>query len=96
MHNCVTEEDVRMYILDRNIEDNGLDLDLSFSHEEIAEAMRRCAREYNSIPPRVGMVSPENLPNIGKDSDTVSLITQMTDVPFVNEETLGIEDGRLA
>ena len=63
MASYITEEDVRMFLLDRSIEDNGLDLDLSFSHEEIAEAMRRCAREFNSIPPRISSVSPESLPN---------------------------------
>jgi hypothetical protein len=44
-------EDIRHYILDRSAADNDLDGDLSFSDEEIANAMKAAARDYNSIPP---------------------------------------------
>jgi len=64
MSNCYLQvDDVRNYIWDRNVEDNDLELDLTFSDEEIIEAMKRCAREYASIPPYVGSVSPGHLPN---------------------------------
>lgn len=59
---CITSDDVRMYIFDRNIEDNDLLLDLNFSEEEIANAMVRAAREYASIPPYTSTVSPACLP----------------------------------
>lgn len=59
---CLTSDDVRMYIFDRNIEDNDLLLDLNFSEEEIANAMVRAAREYASIPPYTSVVSPACLP----------------------------------
>jgi len=59
----VTVEDIRLYILDRSIEDNAdWDKDLSFSDEEIMAAMERAAREYNSIPPFVSSASAECLP----------------------------------
>jgi hypothetical protein len=47
----ISTEDVRHFVLDRSVEDNILDVDLSFSEDEIAKAMVRCAQEYNSIPP---------------------------------------------
>lgn len=47
----LTHDDVRNFMLDRSIEDNLIDRDLAFSDEEIADAMRRCARDYNAIPP---------------------------------------------
>lgn len=55
--------DVRAFILDRNVEDNSLEMDLTFSDEEIIDAFKRAAREYNSIPPFVGSVDPAALPD---------------------------------
>ena len=52
--NYITVEDVRLYILDRTLEDNDLDKDLAFSDPEIISAMERAAREYRSITPYVG------------------------------------------
>lgn len=60
-HGYITVDDIRLYILDRSIEDNDMDLDLSFSDEEIMAAMERVAREYNSIPPYVDGASPDRL-----------------------------------
>ena len=57
----INEEDVRMFVLDRSAADNDLDGDLSFSPEEIAEAMDRAAREYNSIPPLLSNVQGNRL-----------------------------------
>lgn len=62
MSHCLTPEDVRFYIMDRNIADNDLLLDLNFSEEEIRNAMVRAAREYASIPPLVDTVCPDCLP----------------------------------
>lgn len=56
-------EEMRMFLLDQKAEDNALDLDLSFSDEEILSAMKRAAREYNSIPPFVSSVDYRRLPN---------------------------------
>ena len=58
----ITAEDVRNYILDRSQADNSLTMDLHFSDREVADAMMRCARDYNSIPPLIGWVDPEKLP----------------------------------
>ena len=62
MSKCLTIDDVRLFILDRTAEDNELDMDLSFSDEEIASAMRRAAREANDIPPYTVQVSGDCLP----------------------------------
>ena len=62
MRHFITEADVRNFILDRTIEDNELQLDLTFSPEEIADAMMRAARDYNSLPPFVDSVTPPHLP----------------------------------
>ena len=61
--NYLTIQEIRMFMLDRSAEDNALDLDLSFSDEEIVSAMKRAAREYNSIPPFVSKVHENRLPN---------------------------------
>lgn len=50
----VLVEDIRHMILDRLVEDNMIDLDLTFSDEEILNAYRHAANKYNSIHPRVG------------------------------------------
>ena len=60
---AITHKDVRYYLLDRTVEDNDLDLDLSFSPDEIEDAMKRAARAYNSVPPFVGSVTWNNLPD---------------------------------
>ena len=54
-------EDVRLFIFDRTIEDNMIDLDLFFSDQEIMDAMRRTAMAYNGIPPYVEQVDPTRL-----------------------------------
>lgn len=60
---AITHKDVRYYLLDRSVEDNDLDLDLSFSSEEIDDAMKRAARAYNSMPPFVSSVVWSSLPD---------------------------------
>lgn len=62
MRGCITVEDVRNFVLDRSIEDNELQMDLTFSNDEISDAMMRAAREFNSLPPHVLQVSPSALP----------------------------------
>jgi len=47
----VTTSEVRHYILDRTSADNDLDQDVAFSDEEILNAMKRAARDFNSLPP---------------------------------------------
>lgn len=76
MADCITADDVRNFIFDRNIQDNDLLLDLNFSESEIQDAMVRVAREFNSIPPYVSSVSPSYLPadtNIFLDGIAVQL-----------------------
>lgn len=57
----ITLEDVRNFVQDRDLNDNELQLDLTFSDEEIMDAMKRSAREYNSISPFVGNVQADQL-----------------------------------
>lgn len=54
MASILTEQDIRLFILDRNIADNPVDLDLSFSSEEIANAEKNAVRHFNMMPPVVG------------------------------------------
>jgi len=61
-NNVIKPEDVRHFIMDRSVEDNALHLDLYFDEGEILKAMRYAAMEFNSIPPFVINVNPENMP----------------------------------
>lgn len=64
MSTCYLQiQDVRDYVWDRSLDDNYLELDLTFSDDEILNAMKRAAREFNSIPPYVSKVEPARLPN---------------------------------
>jgi len=58
----LTISDIRNYIWDRSAADNQLELDLAFSDAEIRDAMKRAAREYNSVPPFVAGADPATLP----------------------------------
>lgn len=55
-------EEVRHFVMDRTVEDNDLDLDLSFTDEEITQAMERAARSFNSMPPHIMRVEWNRLP----------------------------------
>ena len=47
-------EEVRLFIMDRAVEDNSIDLVANyFSDEEILAAMRRTAQAFNEIQPYV-------------------------------------------
>ena len=60
---ALTEKDVRAFIQDRNAADNS-GLDLAFSPEDVKDAMRRAAREYNSVPPLfIGVGNGDCLPD---------------------------------
>ena len=59
----ITEQDVRMFLLDRTVDDHLVLPDIAFSSEEIAFAMKTAARRYNSIRPYVDYVQPGNLPD---------------------------------
>lgn len=64
LHTYLTTQDVRDFLMDRSLDDNELGGDLEYDDEEIEQAMRRAAREYNSIPPLgVGSVHAQNLPS---------------------------------
>ena len=60
-HPYITVEDVRLFIVDRSIEDNDLLMDLAYDDAEISNAMVRAAREYNGIPPLCSYVDPDAL-----------------------------------
>lgn len=75
----ITEDDIRFYIKDSVESDNPLLAgELRYSSEEIAQAMRTAAREFNSIPP-IGVISvePSALPgdtNVFLDGVTAALL----------------------
>lgn len=57
MSGSIDFEEVRLFVMDRAVEDNVLDLvDNYFSDEEILAAMGRAAQHYNEIPPYVSDV----------------------------------------
>ncbi len=60
----ITEQDVRMYLLDRTVDDHMVLPDVAFTSEEIAHAMRTAARRYNSIRPYIDYADPNNLPDV--------------------------------
>lgn len=75
----ITETDVRGYIKDQVSGDNPLFAgDLRFTSEEIKQAMRTAAREYNSLPPiGVSTVNPDFLPgdtNVFLDGTVAALL----------------------
>lgn len=75
----ITEADVRSYIKDKVDTDNPLSAgELRYSTEEITNAMRTSAREYNSLPPiGVSTVDPTCLPgdtNVFLDGITAALL----------------------
>ena len=58
MPGSIDFEEVRLFVMDRAVEDNVLDLvDNYFSDEEILAAMNRTAQHYNEIPPYVSDVA---------------------------------------
>ena len=73
----ITEKDVRAYVADSTQADND-GLDLYFSTEEIADAMKRAARMFNSVPPLILSVTADTLPddtNIFLDATAAQLFT---------------------
>ena len=63
MADILTVEDVRQFMFDRTIQDNELEMDLSFEDNDILEAMKRAARDANSIPPYSASWTADCLPN---------------------------------
>ena len=61
MSQLLDMEEVRLFIMDRAVEDNAIDLVANyFSDEEIVAAMRRTAQHYNELPPYVSSTSVVN------------------------------------
>lgn len=60
-HPYITAKDVRMFIMDRNVDDNDLLMDLAYDDAEVSDAMVRAAREYNSLPPFCSYADPDRL-----------------------------------
>jgi hypothetical protein len=56
-------DDVRHFIWDRSLDDNEVDMDLAFSDEEIANAMRHTSLSFNAIKPFSITMSGLGLPN---------------------------------
>ena len=61
----ITNDDLRAFVLDQSVENNLLDLDLTWSDAEILDAKKRCAMHYNGIDPAVDSlrVDPFRMPN---------------------------------
>lgn len=59
---CLTEADVRAYLVDQAAQANALDFGMDFTTADITAAMNRCAREYNGMMPSVDFVSGSFLP----------------------------------
>jgi hypothetical protein len=58
MSQVIDLEEVRLFIMDRAVEDNVIDLVANyFSDEEITGAMRRAAQHFNEIPPFISALS---------------------------------------
>lgn len=57
----ITEQDVREDMMDRTYADHLLLPDVAFTAEDIAYAMRKAARRFNSIQPYVCTVEPHRL-----------------------------------
>ena len=60
--NTLHPDDIRHFIWDRSVEDNSIELDLSFSDEEIHNAFRHMALSFNAIEPFVVSISADATP----------------------------------
>ena len=61
MAKVIDLEEVRLFIMDRAVEDNVIDLVANyFSDEEIVAAMNRAAQHFNEIPPFISNLSVTN------------------------------------
>ena len=59
---AIDVDDVRSFMFDRTLDDNPLALDLTFSDEEINNAMRFAAMRYNETTPYVDHANAAYLP----------------------------------
>jgi len=58
---CITVEDVREEMLDRQADDHLVLADLAFTDADIVWAMKHCARKFNSLKPYVCVVTYDQL-----------------------------------
>ncbi len=73
----ISKQDVRQYLVDNSADDNPLLLDLAYTDDDLAAAMKSAAREFNSITPYSISVAPDALPddtNVFFDAITASLL----------------------
>lgn len=59
--NKLQPQDARQFALDKSAENNLLELDLTWSDEEIQSAMRYCAMWWNGTPPAVDSLRVKSL-----------------------------------
>lgn len=74
---ALTEAQVRAYIRDRTPEDNDLNFELTFTSEEITQAMESAARAFNSVAPYAIKVQADCLPtdtNVFFDGTAAALL----------------------
>ena len=61
MSGVIDYEEVRLFVMDRAVEDNAIDLiDNYFSDEEILAALKRTAQHFNEIPPYISDLTVTN------------------------------------
>jgi hypothetical protein len=100
----ITEQDVRMYLLDRTVDDHTTRPDVVFTPEQISFAMVTAARRYNSVRPYVDYVQPDNLPgdtNLFLDGiagalfDMLRANTSLNDIDYVAGNVTANVNGNL-
>jgi hypothetical protein len=82
MDQYVTVDAIRDYLMDRTVDDNEIDFDLTFEDAEIEKAMAHALRDYNSVKPISigGNCDPAQLPadtNIFFDGTIAHLYTSL-------------------
>lgn len=61
-HSTLDVEDIRHFIFDRDAADNPLLLDVAYTDDEIARAMRYACLSFNEVTPYVFTIQPECMP----------------------------------
>lgn len=100
----ITEQDVREEMRDRSAADHLVLPDIAFSSEDIAQAMRKATRRFNSIRPYVLCVEAHKLPdrnNIFYDGiawallEGMQLNTSMNDLDYTAGNVQASVQGKL-
>lgn len=74
---AVTEEDVRMFLVDKSPADNYLLDDVEMTNEEIQKAIGWAVDKFNSTPPFIRIMQPETLPHYVLVLGTAAMLLRM-------------------